>query len=60
MFFTFSLIIEGTAEKLLQFKMTVKSIYNKNFGFIEKKNVILNTTDGSNSMIIYLLTLFLS
>ncbi len=44
-FFTFSLIIEGTAEKMLQFKMTVKSIYNRNFGFIEKKSVILNTTE---------------
>jgi hypothetical protein len=44
-FFTFSLVIEGTTEKVLQFKMPVSSIYNQNLGFIEQKNVILNTTD---------------
>ncbi len=36
-FFAFSLIIEGTTEKKLQFIMPLKSIYNRNFGFIEQK-----------------------
>ncbi len=35
--FAFSLIIEGTIEKALQFIMPLKSIYNRNFGFIEQK-----------------------
>ena len=35
--FTFSLIIEGTTEKVLQFIMPLKSIYSRNFGFIEWK-----------------------
>jgi len=29
--FTASLIIEGPAEKVLQYKRSLKSIYNKNF-----------------------------
>jgi hypothetical protein len=33
----FSLIIEGTTEKVLQFIMPLKSINNRNFGFIEQK-----------------------
>jgi hypothetical protein len=44
MFFTFSLNIEGTTEKVLQFQMPVKSIYNQKMGFIEQI-VILNTTE---------------
>jgi hypothetical protein len=36
-FFAFSLIIGGTTEKVQQFKMPVKSVYNKNLGFIEPK-----------------------
>ncbi len=36
-FFAFSLIIEGTTEKVLQFIMSLESIYNKNLGFIEQK-----------------------
>jgi hypothetical protein len=39
MVFAFSSIIEGTTEKALQFIMIHKSIYNRNFGFIEQKNV---------------------
>ncbi len=35
--FAFSLIIEDNTEKVLQFIMPVKSIYNKNLGFIEQK-----------------------
>ncbi len=42
--FSFSLIIEGTTGKVLQFKMPVRSIYSKNLGFSEK-NVILRTTE---------------
>jgi hypothetical protein len=37
--FAFSLVIEGTTEKVLQFMMPVKSIYNKNLGFIEQKKI---------------------
>ncbi len=36
-FFEFSLIIEGTTEKVLQFIMRLLSIYNKNLSFIEHK-----------------------
>ncbi len=36
-FFAFSLVIEGTTEKVLQFMMPFQSIYNRNFGFIEQK-----------------------
>jgi hypothetical protein len=36
-FFTFLLIIEGTAEKVFQFIIPFKSAYNKNLGFIEQK-----------------------
>ena len=31
------LIIEGTTEKVLQYTRPLKSIYNKNLGFIEQK-----------------------
>ncbi len=37
--FAFWLIIQGTTEKVLQFRMQLKSIYNKNLGFIEQKCV---------------------
>jgi hypothetical protein len=36
-FFAFSLIIEGTTEKVLKFIMPLKLIYNRNFGFIVQK-----------------------
>jgi hypothetical protein len=36
-FFEFSLIIEGTTEKVLQFIMPLELIYSRNFGFIEQK-----------------------
>jgi hypothetical protein len=36
-FFAFSIIIEGTTEKVLQFIMPFKSRYNHNIGFIEQK-----------------------
>jgi hypothetical protein len=36
-FFAFSLIIEGTTDKVLQFIMPPKTIYNKNLGFIKQK-----------------------
>ncbi len=37
--------IEGAKEKALQFKMALKSIYNKKHVFIEQKNAFLNTTE---------------
>jgi hypothetical protein len=37
MFLAFSLTIEGTTGKVLQFKMPLKSIYNINLGFVEQK-----------------------
>ncbi len=36
-FFAFSLIIEGTTEKVSQIIMPLKSIYNRNVSFIEQK-----------------------
>jgi hypothetical protein len=36
-FYIFSLNIEGITEKVLQFIMPLKLIYNLNFGFIEQK-----------------------
>ncbi len=41
-FFTFALIVEGATEKVFQFVMTLKTIYNKNFGFIEQKCIFEN------------------
>ncbi len=52
MFFAFSIIIEGTTEKVMQFMMPLKSVYNKNLGFMEK-NVFLNTTDRFKQANIY-------
>ncbi len=34
--FAFSLITEGTTEKVLQLKMPLQSIYNQALGFIEQ------------------------
>ncbi len=39
-FFTFSLIIEGTTEKVLQFIIPLKSIYNENLGFSEQEFIL--------------------
>jgi hypothetical protein len=33
----FSMVTEGAPVKLLQFIMPQKSVYNKNFGFVEQK-----------------------
>jgi hypothetical protein len=44
--FAFSVLIEGTTEKVLQFKMPLMSIYNRNFGFIEQKMYFLNTAES--------------
>ncbi len=51
-FFTFSLIIEGTTEKVLKFKMPLKSVYDRNFGSIKQK-CILNTLEGLKMQIEY-------
>ncbi len=36
-FFTFPLIIEGATEKVLKFRMPLKSVDNRNFGSIKQK-----------------------
>jgi hypothetical protein len=59
MFFAFSLIIEGTTEKVLKFIMPLKSIHNRNFGLIEQKNVFLNPTESFKQEKLYQLALFL-
>ncbi len=46
--FAFSLIIEGTTEKVLQFIMPLKSINNRNFGFIEQKMYFLTLQRDSS------------
>ncbi len=43
-FLTFSLIIEGATEKVLQFIMPLKLMFIKNVGFNEQK-CIFDTTD---------------
>ncbi len=48
-FLEFPLNIEGTTEKVLQFKMPLKSIYNKNLGFIEQIKNFKTLQKGSNS-----------
>jgi hypothetical protein len=58
-FFAFSLIIEGTTEKVLQFIMPLELIYSRNFGLIEQKNVFLNPTESFKQEKLYCLTLFL-
>ncbi len=44
--FAFSVLIEGTREKVVQFIIPLKSIYNRNFGFIEQKMYFLNTAES--------------
>jgi hypothetical protein len=34
---TFSLIIEGATEKVLQFKMPLKAVHNRKFGVVEQQ-----------------------
>ncbi len=45
-FLAFSLIIEGNTEKVLQFVMPLKSIYNKNLSFVEQKTHIFEHYRG--------------
>ena len=49
MFFDFTLIIEGTTEKVLQFIMPLRSIYNQNIGFIEQMLYFWALQKGSNN-----------
>jgi hypothetical protein len=58
-FFAFSLIIEATTEKVLQFIMPLELIYSRNFGFIEQKMYFLNPTESFKQEKLYCLTLFL-
>ncbi len=48
-FFAFSLIIEGTKEKVLQLIMPLKSIYSQNLGFVEQKMHFWTLQTGSNN-----------
>ncbi len=48
-FLYFYLIIEGTTEKVLQVIMPLKSIYNKNLGFIEQKMYYWTLQRGSDN-----------
>ncbi len=59
MSFAFALIIEGTAEKVWQFMIALKSIYNNNLGFIEQK-CIFEPYREVQARTTQLLTLFLS
>jgi hypothetical protein len=55
--FSFGMIIEGTTtEKVLQFKMPLKSICNQTLGFIEQEMYYREVQTIKN----YYLTLFLS
>ncbi len=53
MVFAYSLIIEGTTEKVLQLIMPLKSIYNQILGFVVQKYVLLNTTERFKMYEIY-------
>ncbi len=44
--FAFSVLQEVTTEKVLQFKMPLKPIYNRNFGFVEQKMYFFNTAES--------------
>jgi hypothetical protein len=52
-FTPFSLVIEVTTEKVPQFIMPFMPIYNKNLGFIEQKNVLMNITERFQKYEIY-------
>jgi hypothetical protein len=52
-FYAFWLIIEGATEKGLQFKMQLKSIYNKTLVLIEQKFYFFNTTERFKQEKIY-------
>ncbi len=45
--FCIFMIIEGTTEIVLLSIMPLKPIYSQNLGFVEHKNVFLNTTERS-------------
>jgi hypothetical protein len=47
--FAFSLIIGGTTEKVLQFKMPLKSIYSKTLGLVTQKMYFWTLQRGSNN-----------
>jgi len=47
-FFVFWLIIEGATEKVLQFIIQLKSMYNQNLGFIEQKMYFWTQQRGSH------------
>jgi hypothetical protein len=47
--FAFSLIIEGTTEKALQFIMPLMTIYKQNFGSVEQKMYLWTLQRVSNN-----------
>ncbi len=49
MFFAFSLIIEGTTEKVLQFKIPLKLIYNQTLALLNKKCIFEHKQRSSNN-----------
>ncbi len=56
-FLRWSFITEGTTEKVLQFKMPLKSIYIKTFVLLSK-NVFLNTAERLKDWTIFKITSF--
>jgi hypothetical protein len=48
-FFTLSMMVEGTTEKVFQFRMPPKQIYNKNFSFNENFFFVLKNDQGPYS-----------
>jgi hypothetical protein len=54
--FAFTLIKEGITEKVLQFTMALKTIYNKVLVSLNKDMYVLNTIESLNQEKIYKLT----
>ncbi len=58
-FFAFSLIIEGTTEKVFHFIKPLESIYNRSFGFIDQKMYFWQLQRVCGKKKLYYLKLFL-
>ncbi len=61
--FAFSLNIEGTTEKMLQFILSLKSIYNNNLGLIEQKCIFehyreIQTVKNQSNVIVFAMNFF--
>jgi hypothetical protein len=55
--FTFSLITEGTTEKVFKLKIPLKSIFSKNFGFVEQ-NVFFEHKRNAKTTDSFIMALF--